>query len=205
VRRSRSQLNQIIGATILLLGAGIIFFPAYLYWNGSIQRSVAAPRKCGTAPGFESSDQAGRSVGTAELSGAIWVAGFVDVAKPQDVELLCSKFAELDQNFHGAKVLTLVSFLIGAGKDRVEDYSRRFEASDRWQFVSVPEDNSSKLLQEWSAATAGCRGEWQVQNVFVLIGRQGQIRGVYDATAPEVVQKILVDVGSLMRAEQLAP
>jgi hypothetical protein len=35
----------------------------------------------------------------------------------------------------------------------------------------------------------------------VLIDRQGAIRGVYDATVPEVVQKIFVDVGNLLRAE----
>ena len=36
----------------------------------------------------------------------------------------------------------------------------------------------------------------------MLIDRQGKIRNVYDATAPETVQKILIDVGNLLRAER---
>jgi hypothetical protein len=135
----------------------------------------------------------------------IWVAGFVDAAKPGDVELLCSKFAELDQNLRGAKTIALVSFFVGADKRKAEDYARRFEASDRWRFISIPNGGSSTLVQDWSTAGAGCRRELQAQNVFLLIDRQGEIRGVYDASAPEVVQNILIDTGNLLRAEHLAP
>jgi hypothetical protein len=205
VRPSRSPLNQIIGATILLIIAGIVFVPAYLYWNGSIRRSVAALPKCGDAPRFESKDQEGRSIGTTELSGTTWIAGFVDLAKPADAELLSSKLAELDQNLHGAKGVTLVSFCVGADKNALRDYARRYEASDRWHFLPVGEDRSSVLFQDWTSATAGCRGETPLQNAFVLVNRQGVIRGVYDATAPEVVQKILFDAGNLLRAEKSSP
>ena len=196
---SRSPLYQIIGATVLLLVAGVIFFPAYLYWNGSIQRSVAALPRCGAAPRFESSDQLGRSLGTTELSGTIWVAGFMNNAKLGDAEAFCSECAELDQNFRGAKAITLLSFFVGAEKDRVEEYAQRYEASDRWRFIRIPDGGSSTLAQEWSRAAAGCRREPQAQNVFLLIDRQGEIRGVYDADAPEVVQNILIDAGNLLR------
>jgi hypothetical protein len=198
---SRSPLKQIIGATILLLIAGVIFLPAYFFWNGSIQHSVAALPVCGDAPRFESSDQAGRPIGTTELAGTIWVAGFVDVTKPADGELLNSKFAELDQNLHGAKGLTLVSFCIGAEKRVPEDYARRYEASDRWHLVPVGTDSASTLIQDWTSATAECRGDLPPPNLLVLIDQRGAIRGVYDATVPEVVQKIFVDVGNLLRAK----
>ncbi len=198
---SRSPLKQIIGATILLLIAGVVFIPAYFFWNGSIQHSVTALPNCGAAPRFESSDQAGRPIGTAELSGTVWVADFVDLTKPADAELLNSKFAELDQNLHGAKGLTLVSFCIGAEKGVLEDYARRYEASDRWRLVAVGRDSSSTLMQDWTSATAECRGDLPPPNLFVLIDRRGGIRGAYAATVPEVVQKIFVDVGNLLRAE----
>jgi hypothetical protein len=205
VPASRSPLKQIVGATTLLLIAAVIFIPAYFFWNGSIQHSVTALPKCGAAPRFESSDQAGRPIGTEELSGTVWVAGFLDAAKSADAELLNSKFAELDQNLHGAKVVTLVSFFFGAEKSALEDYARRYEASNRWRLVPVDPDNASTLIQAWSSATAKCRGELRPENLFVLIDRQGAIRGVYDTTAPEVVQKIFVDAGNLLRAEPPSP
>jgi hypothetical protein len=205
VRPSRSPLYQIVGATVLLLVAGIIFIPAYLYWNRSIQRSVAPLPDCGAAPRFESGDQLGRSIGTKELSGTIWVAGLIKNAKPGEAEELCSKCAELDQNFGGAKAITLISFFVGADKNRVEDYARRYEASDRWRFIPISEGGSSTLVQDWSSAGAGCRGEMQGQSLFLLIDQRGEIRGVYDASAPELVQSILFDAGNLLRAEHLAP
>jgi hypothetical protein len=202
---SRSPLKQIIGATILLLIAGVIFIPAYFFWNGSIQHSVTALPVCGDAPRFESNDQAGRSIGTTELAGTIWVAGFVDVTKPADAELLNSKFAELDQNLHGAKGLTLVSFCIEAEKRVLEDYARRYEASDRWRLVPLVQDSASTFMQDWTSATAECRGDLRPQNLFMLIDRRGRIRSVYDTTAPEAVQKIFVDAGNLLRAEPPSP
>ena len=205
VRPSRSPLKQIIGATILLVVAGVLFFPAYLYWNGSIQRSVVALSKCGDAPRFESSDQTGRSIGMTELSGTIWLGDFLDTAKPADAELFNSKFAELDQDLHGTKEVTLVSFCLGAEKKALEDYAQRYEASGRWHFISIPEPDSSAFLQSWSSAIAICRGELRPQDVFVLIDRQGVIRGVHDAAAPEAVQKILTDAGNLLRAKKIAP
>lgn len=205
MRPSRSPLYQIVGATLLLLVAGIIFIPAYLYWNRSIQRSAAALPDCGVAPRFESRDQLGRSVGTRELSGTIWVAGLVKNAKPGEAEEFCSKCAELDQNFGGVKAITLISFFVGADKNRVEDYARRYEASDRWRFIPISEGDSSTLVQDWSSAGVGCRREMQGQSLFLLIDRRGEIRGVYDAFAPELVQSILFDAGNLLRAEHLAP
>ena len=203
MRPSRSPTKQIFGATILLLAAGIIFIPAFLFWNGSIRRSVGSLPDCGAAPRFESSDQLGRSVGDRELSGTIWIAGFFNNAKPGDVEEFCSKCAELDQNFRGAQAISLISFFVGADKNRVEDYARRFEASDHWRFIPIP--SSSTLAQDWSSAAARCRRELQMQSLFLLIDRQGEIRGVYDASTPELVQNILVDAGNLLRAEHLAP
>jgi hypothetical protein len=202
VRPSRSPLSQIIGATILLLVAGVIFIPAFIYWNGSIRHSVAVLPDCGVAPTFESIDQLGRSVGTKELSGTIWVAGFSTGAKQSDAEQFCSKCAELDQNFRGVKAITLITFFVGAEKSRVADYARRYEASDRWRFIPVPDENSSTLVQDWSSATAGCWHELPGENLFLLIDRQGKIRGTYDAAAPELVQSILFDAGNLLRADK---
>ena len=204
MRPSRSPLYQIVGATVLLLVAGIIFIPAYLYWNRSIQRSVAPLPDCGAAPRFESCDQLGRSIGTKELWGTIWVAGLIKNAKPGEAEEFCSKCADLDQNFGAAKAITLISFFVGADKNRVEDYSRRYEASDRWRFIPISEGGSSTLVQDWSSAGAGCRREMQGQSLFLLIDQRGEIRGVYDASAPELVQSILFDAGNLLRAEHLA-
>jgi hypothetical protein len=202
---SRSPLKQIIGATILLLIAGVIFLPAYFFWNGSIPHWVTVLPVCGDAPRFESNDQAGRLVGTAELAGTVWVAGFSDVARPAAAELLYSKFAELDQDLLVAKGVTLVSFGIGAEKRVLEDDARLYDASDHWRLVQVGPDQATALIQDWTSATAECRNDLPTHNLLALIDRRGAIRRVYDFSAPEVVQKLLIDIGNLLRAEPASP
>jgi protein SCO1/2 len=197
---SRSPLFQIAGATLLLLVAGILFFPASLFWNASIQHSAAPMDRCGTAPFFEGKDQSGHAIGNAELRGHVWLADFIKVADNQEGELLSSEFADLDQNFQSTEELALISFAIvrdtGIGP---RDYANRHEASQRWHLLAAREEDSTALFAEWRTATKQCLGTLPLEKAFVLIDKEGVIRRAYDATAPEVVQKILIDVGSLLR------
>ena len=87
----------------------------------------------------------------------------------------------------------------------MKDYAQRYEASDRWRFIPIPDGGSSTLPKDWSSAAAGCRRQLPLQSLFLLIDRQGEIRGVYDTSASEVVQNVLIDAGNLLRAEHLAP
>jgi protein SCO1/2 len=200
---SRSPIQQIVGATILLIVAAVLFFPAYLLWNASIQRSVAPLRWYGQAPAFQLKDQLSRMVGNAELRGRVWVVDFVKIGDQEEGELLTSRFAELDQNFRRSDSSALISFSRGAATaTQLQDYAARYEASPHWHFLAG-EDITSPFA-EWSTATSGQRGTLPLENAFILVDQKGEIRGVYDATAPEVVQKIFVDVGNLLRAEQSA-
>ena len=196
----RSPINQIIGATILLVVAAALFIPAYLFWNSSIQRSTSALPKCGLAPSFQAADQNGNPIGTASLLGRIWIANFVRFENPDQGELLSSKFVELDQNFQRNDGLALVSFAIGdSSADQLKSYAQRHEATRYWRLVRSPDSNTTEFLRQWASATADCRADLPIHRLFVLIDRKGAIRGVYDGTAPEVVQKVLIDVGSLLR------
>jgi protein SCO1 len=180
--------------------AAVLFFPAYLFWNASIQRSASALPKCGLAPSFEAADQSGNPIGTASLMGRIWVADFVRFENPDHGELLSSKFVELDQNFQRNDELALVSFAIGdSSQDQLKSYAQRHEATGYWRLVRRSDSSSSEFLRQWASATADCRADLPIDRLFVLIDREGAIRGVYDGTAPEVVQKVLIDVGSLLR------
>ena len=202
MRVSRSSLKQIIGATILLFLAGILFFPAYLFWNASIQRSAGSLSRCGQAPIFQGKDQTGHTIGNAQLRGRVWVANFVQLADQQEGELLSSKFAELDQNFQRTDELALVSFAVsGRLGTGTQAYAQRHEASFRWHFLDTSNSDTASLLAQWVTATAACRKALLLEKTFVLVDREGEIRGIYDETNPEVVQKILIDVGSLLRGE----
>ena len=199
---SRSPFQQILGASILLVVAGILFIPAYLLWNASIQHSAESLPRCGQAPAFQEKDQAGRLIGIADLRGRVWLVDFVNVADQDQGELLTSEFAELDQNSQRSGELALISFSIGAGSGTgVQEYAQRHEASSRWHFLATGESITT-LVQQWSAATTVCRGKLPLEKAVVLVDQDNEIRGVYDASAPEVVQKILIGVGGLLRAGQ---
>jgi hypothetical protein len=199
---SRSPFQQILGASILLVVAGILFIPAYLLWNASIQHSAESLPRCGQAPAFQEKDQAGRPIGISDLRGRVWLVDFVNVADRDQGELLTSEFAELDQNSQRSGELALISFSIGAGSGTgVQEYAKRHEASSRWHFLATGE-SITPIVKQWSAATTACRGTLPLEKTVVLVDQDNEIRGVYDASAPEVVQKMLIDVGGLLRAGQ---
>ena len=115
---------------------------------------------------------------------------------------MTSEFAELDQNSQRSGELALISFSIGAGSGTgVQEYAQRHEASSRWHFLATGESINA-LFQEWLAATTACRGTLPLEKAVVLVDQDNEIRRVYDASAPEVVQKILIDIGGLLRAGQ---
>ena len=147
---SRSPFQQILGASILLVVAGILFIPAYLLWNASIQHSEQSLPRCGQAPAFQEKDQAGRPIGIADLRGRVWLVDFVNVADQDQGELLTSEFAELDQNSQRSGELALITFSIGAGSGTgVQEYAQRHEASSRWHFLATGESITT-LVQQWS-------------------------------------------------------
>ena len=174
----------------------------YFWWNASIRRDRAELPRYGFAPEFKLRDQDDIPLDKERLRGKIWVAGFIDVADSDSNALLSSRFAELDQNFRKGERLALVSTVLPAVNQRVPelaDFARHYLASSRWHFVSGTSAETHDLLDRWEPI-ASTQTDRKVASRFFLVDSEGVVRGEYDGRSPETVQRILEDIGTLLRS-----
>jgi protein SCO1/2 len=191
----RRRLPSAAGLAII---AGAIVTLGYLSWNASVRTDRRQLPRYGSVPEFEFKDQDGIEIGNRRLHGRTWVADFFDSANPGPAALLASQFAELDQNFQKGNQLTLVSFVILKGAQDQPDLvnlARHYLASSHWRFVASSADEAAHLQELFPKV--GSVGS--ASGSFYLIDAQGTIRGVYDGRSPEVVQRLLGDIGTLLR------
>jgi cytochrome oxidase Cu insertion factor (SCO1/SenC/PrrC family) len=186
----------------LAVGAVALIALVYFSWNTSIRRDRAELPHFGSAPEFDLKDQDGMPLDNERLRGKIWVAGFIEVEDPGSNALLSSRFAELDQNFRKAERLALVSTVLPAANQsepKLADLARHYLASSRWRFVGGTSAKTQDLLDRWKPIVS-TQADGNVVFRFFLVDSEGVVRGVYDGRSPETVQRILEDIGTLLRS-----
>jgi peroxiredoxin len=198
IEECRVVKRRLLVAIGLAVSALTIITLGYLSWNVSVRTDRAQLPRYGLAPEFELKDQDGIEIGDRRLRGRTWVADFFDSANPGPAALLASQFAELDQNFQKGNQLTLVSFVIPKSEQDKPDLvnlARRYLASSHWRFVTSNADEAARLQGLFPKIdSVGTK-----PGSFYLIDAEGTIRGVYDGRSPEVVQRLLGDIGTLLR------
>ena len=186
----------------LALFAVALIVLVYLWWNASIRKDRAELPRRGSAPEFSLKDQDGLALDKERLRGKIWIAGFIDVADSGSNALLSSRFAELDQNFRKGERLTLVSIVLPAANQnepKLADLARHYLASSRWRFVAGTGGETRDLLDRWERMLSP-QTNGNAASCFFLVDSEGIIRGVYSGRSPETVQRILEDIGTLLRS-----
>jgi cytochrome oxidase Cu insertion factor (SCO1/SenC/PrrC family) len=187
---------------VLAVGAIALIVLGYFSWNASIRTDRAELPRYGSAPEFDLKDQDGMPLDKKRLRGKIWVAGFIDVANSGLGALLSSRFAELDQNFRKGDQLSLVSMVLPAAdqsEPKLADLARHYLASSHWRFVGGTSELTRTLLDRWQP-TVSAQVDGSLASRFFLVDSEGVIRGVYDGRSPETVQRLLDDIGTLLRS-----
>ena len=158
------------------------------------------------APEFQLTDQNGQLVSLADLKGKVWVADFIFTRCPGPCPIMTSHMAELNQAL-GSKAndVELVTITVDPEYDTPEVLKKYREHAGampvRWKFLTGPADKIREItikgfLQPLSKDDVGTPMH---STRFILVDRDGWMRGFQDGSDPEVVQKLLVDIGSLLR------
>lgn len=161
-------------------------------------------------PAFQFTDQQGKPFGLEDLKGKIWVANFVFTRCAGPCPMLSSRMAELNQKIGRAgKGVELVTFTVDPAFDTPDvlaAYAKSLGAGpDRWKFLTgdpaaVEALVVQGLLQPLAKEPNGTPAH---SSRFVLVDRDGRLRGFEDGNDPEVVQKLLMDMGDLIRENPL--
>jgi protein SCO1/2 len=161
-----------------------------------------------TIPDFELRDEHGQPYGSAQLRGRVWVANFIFTRCPTICPAFTAKMGQIQHRSRGlGQAFRLVSFTADPDYDTPEvlaAFARKHRASPRmWSFLTGPFDAVRKTVVDGMKVGMGRGGpESDFASIFhgthfVLVDKDMQIRGYYDSSAADSVDRVLRDAGLL--------
>lgn len=164
----------------------------------------------GTLPAFELIERSEAPLRLDDLHGKVWVADFMYTSCVEICPLQSAAMARLQAAFADHEGLRLVSFSVDPERDTpavLSDYASKFHADpERWLFATGEPEAIARLAQEGfrlAAASfvppqAGADYTFIHSNRFVLVDRQGRIRGYYRSTDPDDLVRLRRDLTVLL-------
>ena len=181
---------------------------AYTQFSADIRARRTASRleRLAPAPEFQFTAQDGSAVSSADFKGKIWVANFIFTRCAGPCPIMTTRMAALNQALGGkTQDVELVSFTVDPEYDTPEvlkEYGKQVGATpERWKFLTGPKDQiETTVMKGFLQALAKEPSGAPVHSTrFVLVDRDGWIRGFPDGNDPEIAQKLLMDIGDLLR------
>lgn len=182
------------------------------FWLRGMQQDLA-PRyplaDYGKVPNATLTERSGATVSLDDLHGDIWVANFIFTKCAGSCLAMSSKMSDLQKSLRKAGNVKLVSFTVDPKNDsaeKLQEYAKSYQAEkDKWLFLRTDYDSIQKLAKETFKMGIEA-GEDPKEPIihstrFVLVDANGHIRGYYLNSDNEAMQKLLNDIGVLMRGE----
>jgi len=190
-----------------ILFVAIVAF-AFQQWK-RIPRGGGAPLdKYGNAPEFTLTDQTGQPVSLKDLKGKVWVADFVFTECKGPCPAVTGRMSEINQQLVTDKAsgdVRLVTFTVDPENDTpavLADYGKSVGADPKtWKLLTGPQSDMQRIISKgFFQALAQDKDGVPIHSTrFVVVDRDGVIRGFEDSLEPEAVQKVLLDIGTLLR------
>ena len=201
-----------IGWVVAFLAAAGLIGLAYVSLKST--RPLALPsnlEKISKVPGFQLTDQTGKSITLDDLKGKIWAANFIFTRCKGPCPITTLRMQELNTKLKKARGnVELVTFTVDPEYDTPEILKTFGEQQGAdpasWKFLTGTPDAIQKivvtgLLQPLAKEPDGTPAH---STRIVLVDREGWLRGYQDGLDPEAVQKLMVDIGELLRENSSA-
>ena len=199
-------------APLLIVVVGVV--SAYLWadlFRFARQPSAPALQSLGTLPDFDLIERRQVPLRLDDLRGRVWVADFMYTSCVEICPLQSAEMARLQTAFADHADLRLVSISIDPERDTpavLSAYAEKFQADpERWLFATGEPEAIARLAQEGFRLSAasyvpgddGADATFIHSNRFVLVDRQGRIRGYYRSTDPDDLVRLRRDLTVLLQ------
>jgi len=201
-----------IGWIVAFLAAAGLIGLAYVSLKST--RPPALPsnlEKISKVHGFQLTDQNGKSITLDDIKGTIWAANFIFTRCKGPCPITTLRMQELHTKLKKARGnVALVTFTVDPEYDTPEILKTFGEQQGAeptsWKFLTGTPDDIQKivvagLLQPLAKEPDGTPAH---STRIVLVDREGWLRGYQDGLDPEAVQKLMVDIGELLREGSFA-
>lgn len=158
----------------------------------------------GALPGFRLTDEEGKSYGSADLAGSVWLADFIYTSCPGPCPALSTEMARLQKELPPA--VKLVSFTVDPEKDtpaELREYAGFFGADPaRWRFLTGARADVYALAEKGFklAVSPAPKGLVTHSTKIALVDRAGRLRGYYDGENRAALKRLADDARRLAKA-----
>ncbi len=205
-----SLILQRLGWVSAFLVVVMLVTAGFSLWRGSERRSTGNLPVLHEVPAFQLVDQDGKPFGRDDLRGRIWIADFFFTTCKGPCPMLTARMVELQKALQKTPAVRLVSISVDPENDTppvLQEYARRNQADPtRWTFLTGEAATVNRLVRQGFRQPLEEGGtEGPVHGTqFILVDGRGMVRGIYALDDPEMMQKILLDTGTLLREQSAA-
>jgi len=152
----------------------------------------------GTVPGFALVERSGRTFQDKDLKGKVWIADFIFTRCQGQCPIMSQAMSRLRPRLEN---IAFVSFSVDPEFDTADVLSRYADSyhadPTTWFFLTGDTKTLNRVTSSFHMNEIGEPAFHSLN--FVLIDRQGQIRGYYDSSLKENLRQLERDAKSLLK------
>lgn len=172
--------------------------------DGQMKEDTLYPR----IPDFHFTDQNNESVSQANFDGKVYIADFFFTSCPTICPIMKKELLRVYEKYENNPKVSILSHTIDPVYDNVQvlhDFAERMDVkTPTWYFVTGAKDSIYGIADyylSYAEADGNAPGGYVHSGVLTLIDSQKYIRGVYDGTSTDDVDRLLKELDILLREE----
>lgn len=186
----------LIVCTLLLAG----IFTAYFFKQALNSKRLPI---IGQVKPFELTDSHGQKFSSHKLRGKVWIANFFFTTCSDICPVMQKNMASLNRTFEKVRAVHLVSFTVNPEYDTsqtLSNYAKSVDTTkeDNWHFLTGSREDLNKIVID-SFKLGSIEQPIFHSPYFSLVDRNGYIRGYYDGTDQEAINKLFKDSSQLIK------
>ncbi|MEK0442464.1 MAG: hypothetical protein RL403_1442 [Bacteroidota bacterium] len=153
-------------------------------------------------------NQLGDTIRKEDMAGKVYVADFFFTTCPTICPVMKKEMLRVYEQFKGDSNFRILSHTIDPTHDTqavLQDYADKLGVPDAatWNFLTGDQEKIFEIGQTSYLTTTMADelepGGFLHSGAFLLVDQQGRIRGVYDGTKTEQVDRLLADIPKLLK------
>lgn len=156
----------------------------------------------GKVPDFHMTDSTGRPFSSGELAGKVWLVDFIYANCPAACPMMSSKMHVIAKKLQGESDVRILSISVDPERDTppvLNEFAKRYGGPTvQWTFLTGS-PKTVHLLAYTTFHVGDVLGKIEHSTKFMLVDKQGKIRGYYSSTDEEGIPAMLKDLSVLRR------
>lgn len=155
---------------------------------------------------FSFYDQDSNEVTHATIEGKVYVTDFFFTSCPTICPKMKQQLLRVTEEFKDNADFIILSHSIDPKRDSVQRLHKFADKlgieTDRWHLMTGERDSIYSMAKHYMIAAQEDKlapGGYAHSGAFLLVDKNKQIRGIYDGTLPEEVDKMMLDIKRLMK------